>query len=120
MVVAQPGDDVRQLDVERVVGEFVDLAAQDAQPLHGIESVARALQRQVGVDAFEHPLDAVDEPQPFGGGQRSGRQERTGQRLGRRRGRSAARLGSGSDSAGEGDASLGFGNVIGCHRILIG
>ena len=73
--IAQPRDGVRQLDVERVVAELVDLRAQDAQALHRIEPVARALERQVRVDALEHALDAVDQPQALAATQRARGQE---------------------------------------------
>ena len=53
--VAEAGDDVGELGVERVVGQLVELGAQDPEPLDGIEAVAGALQRQVGEDTVQAP-----------------------------------------------------------------
>ena len=61
MRVPKPRYDVRQLVVEAVVGQFLDLRAEDAQALDRIESVACALEWQVGVDAVEDDFDAVDQ-----------------------------------------------------------
>ena len=70
--IAEPRDGVRQFEVERVVAQLSDLRAEDAQALYRIEPVTRALERQVGVDTLEHALDAVDQPQALGGGERTG------------------------------------------------
>jgi hypothetical protein len=101
--VAQAGHDVGELDVEGVVVELLELAAEDPQALHRVEAVARALQRQVGVDALQHQLDAVDQPQPLRGGERARRQEGTDQRRRRR--------GGGSEL----DPLLGGGDAVICH-----
>jgi hypothetical protein len=51
--VAHTRDDVGQLDVESVVGELIELTAEDAQALDRIEAVSRPFERQVRVDALE-------------------------------------------------------------------
>ena len=66
MRIAQAGDEVGELEMERVVGELVDLRTQNAQSLHRIGAVTCPLQRQVRVDAVDHRLDAFDQPQPLG------------------------------------------------------
>ena len=61
MEVAQPVEDVVDLRIEVFGAEAFRLHAQDANALHRIETVARALQRQVGVGALEQRLEAVEQ-----------------------------------------------------------
>jgi hypothetical protein len=76
VVVAHLRDDRGELDVERVVVERAHLRAQDPQPLHRIEAVARALERQMGVDAADHGLECFEQAQPLGGREHGGRRQR--------------------------------------------
>ena len=100
VVVAQLRHDRRQLDVESVVVERAHLGAEDSQPLHRIEAVARALQRQMGVDAADHRLERGEDAQPLGGRERRRRGQGRLRRVARGRGLAAPRrLGRGAARA---------------------
>ena len=123
--VAQAGDEVGQLEMERLVGELVDLRAQNAQSLYGIGAVARPLQRQVRVDTADHRFDPFDQPQSLGSGQRAGREEGSRQRAGRLRCLTFRALCGGSfprrrwrwKCFRENDPALGDGDPIGGHDL---